>query len=340
MGGGTVRMTSIYRARLVVLFLAVGSLCVVVPGRAQQLPETILATQSAGVLVMPFDATAGHKSFEIVTRIGGQFSGLPVQTHWVFYAADCRHLADVLISLTEKDTVVVDPTNFSGQIQTTNPPENHAIGATVDLSGERGIVTVTAFDPQHAIAPVIVGGWTIANLATSSSFGGDAIGLSADGTLPDPAILDGGITIQTFNPATLTDSEVILIGVESDGGSVHPINRPIPGRDGAHVCCAASVSDNLEVSSSIPDVCFDCVGFTSVSAALAGPAGAALLPPGLVLGSAGFVELRNCVTAAEGGGSAPLGTDGFEQFLVALHGQTVGPFGVVIVGKYSHLAPI
>ena len=29
--------------------------------------------------------------------------------------------------------------------------------------------------------------------------------------------LDGGITIQTFNPAFLTDSEVILIGVESDG---------------------------------------------------------------------------------------------------------------------------
>src|ERR1700675_721234 len=97
--------------------------------------QTILATQSAGVLVMPFDVTTGHKSFEIVTRTGGEFSGLPVQTHWVFYAADCRHLADVLIALTEKDTVVVDPTNFQGQIQTINPAENHPVGAVVDLSG-------------------------------------------------------------------------------------------------------------------------------------------------------------------------------------------------------------
>ncbi|HEY2385675.1 MAG TPA: hypothetical protein VGK30_01835 [Candidatus Binatia bacterium] len=322
------------------MLAAAGLACVAGPAWADGLGQTILATQSAGVLVMPFDATSGHKSFQIVTRIGGQFSGLPVATHWVFYAADCRHLADVTISLTEKDTVVVDPTHFSGEIQTTNPPENHPVGATVDLSGERGIAVVTAFDPQRAIAPVIVGGWTIANLGTSSSFGGDAIGVSADGALPDPAILDGGITIQTFNPSTLTDSEVILIGLESDGGSIHPIDRPLPGADGANVCCAASVTDNLEASSSIPDVCFSCVGFTAVSAALAGPDGTALLPSGVMLDSAGFVELRNCFTAAEGGGTAPIGRDAFEQFLVALHGQAVGPFGVVIVGKYSRFSPI
>ena len=302
--------------------------------------QTILATQSAGVLVMPFDVTTGHKSFEIVSRTGGEFSGLPVQTHWVFYAADCRHLADVMIALTEKDTVVVDPTHFQGETQSTNPPVNQPVGPVVDLSGERGIVVVTAFNPSHAIAPVIVGGWTLANLATSSAFGGDALGVSADGSLPDPAILDGGITIQTFNPALLSDSEVVLIGIESDGGSVHPIDRPIKGRDGAHVCCAASVSDTLELTISIPDVCFDCVGFSAISAALAGPDGSSLLPPGLVLGSAGIVELSDCQTAARGGGTAPLGTDEFEQFLVALHGQAVGPFGIVITGKYSAFSPI
>lgn len=328
----------IHKGTFVALLAAWALVCAAAPVHAQRVGR-ILATQSAGVLVMPFDATTGHKSFEIVTRTGGEFSGLPIQTHWVFYAADCRHLADVLIALTEQDTVVVDPTNFQGQIQTINPPENHPVGAVVDLSGERGIVVVTAFNPSHAIAPVIVGGWTLANVSTSSSFGGDAIGLSADGSLPDPAILDGGITIQTFNPAFLIDSEVILIGVESDGGSVHPITRPIKGREGAHVCCAAGVSDNLEVTSSIPDVCFDCVGFTTISAALAGSDGISLLPPGLVLGSAGIVELRNCQTAARGGGTAPLGTDEFEQFLVALHGQAVGPFGIVIAGKYSHFSP-
>jgi hypothetical protein len=323
-----------------VLVVVVGLAYAVGPAEAQfQQPDTILTMQGAGVLVMPFDATTGHKSFQVVTRIGGQFSGQSVQTHWVFYAADCRHLADVMISLTEKDSVVVDPTHFSGEIQTINPPENHPVGAAVDLSGERGIVVVTAFDPQHTIAPVIVGSWTIANLTINSSFGGDALGVSPDGTLPDPAILDGGLIIQTFNPSTLTDSEVILISLESDGGSIHPIDRPLPA-GGASVCCSASVTDNLEATSSIPDVCFTCVGFTSVSAALAGPDGTALLPPGATLGSAGFVELRNCVTAAEGGGTAPLGTDAFEQFLVAWHGQTVGSFGVVIVGKYSSFSPI
>jgi len=333
-------MTRTHSGKLAAVLVAVGLVSRAAPVRAQfQLPETILSLQSAGVLVMPFDATAGHKSFQLVSRIGGQFSGQPVQTHWVFYAADCRHLADVTISLTEKDSVVVDPTHFSGEVQTINPPENHPVGGTVDLSGERGIAVVTAFDPQHAIAPVIVGSWTIANLTINSSFGGDAIGVSPDGTLPDPAILDGGIIIQTFNPSTLTDSEVVLISLESDGGSIHPIDRPLPA-GGASVCCSASVTDNLEATSSIPDVCFTCVGFTSISAALAAADGTALLPPGATLGSAGFVELRNCVTAAEGGGTAPLGTDAFEQFLVALHGQAVGPFGVVIVGKYSSFSPI
>jgi hypothetical protein len=206
---------------------------------------------------MPFDATTGRVSFEIVSRVGAPQS-TPLRTHWVFWSADCRHLADVFIALTERDTVVVDPTRLQGQTQTLNPPVNVPQGPRVDLSGEQGVVIVTAIDAGGAIAPQLVGGWTIASAATATSYGGDAMGISLDGTLPDASILDGGITIPTFNPETLTTSDVILIGLESDGSGVRPIARASDDLGGAHVCCAASVTDNLELSLFFPEVCFAC----------------------------------------------------------------------------------
>ncbi len=291
--------------------------------------------QAAGVLVMPFDTTSGRVSFEIVSRTGNGTGGLLLQTHWVYYAADCRHLADVFIGLTDVDTVVVDPTRFQGQTQTVNPPANHPQGSTVDLSGERGVVIVTALDASNAVIPQIVGGWTIASAATGASFGGDAIGISADGTLPDPTLLAGGIRIPTYDPTALTSSQVILIGLESEGGEVHPITRASAALGGAHVCCAASVTDNLEVSTSIPDVCFDCVGFAALTSALAPPGESAVLPDGVALTTAGFVHLASCRSASRGGETALVGTGDAEQFLVALHGQSLGPFGFAVTGKYS-----
>lgn len=298
--------------------------------------DDIRYAQAAATLVMPFDVTAGRVSFQIVSRIGGTFGAAPIETHWVFWSADCRHLANVIITLTELDTVVVDPTRLQGQTQTTEPPENHPQGPIVDLTGERGIAVVTVIGP--VATPEIVGGWTIANPATGASFGGDAIGL-ADGSLPDPFLLAGGVRIPTFDPACLTHSEVILIGLESDGGEVHPISRASDALGGARVCCGASVTDNLEVKASIPDVCFDCVGFTAITPELADDGISALTPPGIVLGSAGFVHLADCRSGTRDGGTAPVGTE-TPQFIVALHGQSVGPFGFVVTGKYSGAPPI
>lgn len=304
--------------------------------RAQPLAtDEVDYSAPAGVLVMPFDVTAGRVSFQIVSRIGASFGGDPVRTHWVFWSADCRHLADVFISLTDRDTVVVDPTRLQGQIQTTNPPENHPQGPPVDLSGEKGIVTVTAIHPQGGITPQLVGGWTIANPATALSFGGDAIGVSRNGSLPDAAILDGGITIPTFNPQTLTSSDVILIGLESDGSGVRPITRASDDLGGAHVCCAASITDNLESTLSVPDVCFACATFMAITPELAAAGESTLIPPGSSLGSSGFVQLAGCVSADTDGSIVPVGTGDAAQFVVALHGQSVGPFGFVVTGKYS-----
>jgi hypothetical protein len=291
--------------------------------------------QAAGVLVMPFDTTSGRVSFAIVSRTGNGTGGPLLQTHWVFYAADCRHLADVFVGLTDLDTVVVDPTRLQGQTQTVNPSVNHPQGPTVDLSGERGVVIVTALGTSGQVLPQIVGGWTIADPGTGASFGGAAIGISADGTLPDPTLLAGGIRIPTFDPTTLTNSQVILIGLESDGGELHPITRASAALGGAHVCCAASVTDNLEVSTSIPDVCFDCVGFAAFTPALASAGETALLPDGVALTTAGFVRLAACRSATGRDETAPVGTGDTEQFLVVLHGQAVGRFGFAVTGKYS-----
>src|SRR5882724_3304273 len=113
--------------------------------------------QAAGVLVMPFDTTSSRVSFEIVSRTAGGAVGPLLRTHWVFYADDCRHLADVFIGLTDVDTVVVDPTHLQAQTQTVNPPANHPQGPIADLSGERGVVIVTALDAANAAIPQIVG---------------------------------------------------------------------------------------------------------------------------------------------------------------------------------------
>lgn len=301
--------------------------------------EDIRYADAAGVLVMPFDATSGRVSFQIVSRVGGGSEGGLLATHWVYYAADCRHLADVFIDLTARDTVVVDPTHLQGQTQTLEPPfENHPQGPLVDLSGERGVVVVTAFGALRGVVPEIAGGWTIATTATSASFGGDAIGVSLDGTLPDPRVLAGGIHVPTFSPTTLTASRVIMITLEADG-DVHPITRASAALFGAHVCCSASVTDNLEFTASVPDVCFDCVDFTAITPDLAGPGEHALLPDTLALTTAGFVHLAGCRSVSTGGEIVPLGSGDTEQFLVALHGQSVGPFGFVVTGKYSRALP-
>ena len=65
-------------------------------------------------------------------------------THWSFWSESCDHLADVFICLTPRDTVVVDPTALQGQIQ--NGQDNTNTGPVINLSGEKGFVTVTAFD--------------------------------------------------------------------------------------------------------------------------------------------------------------------------------------------------
>jgi hypothetical protein len=339
-----------------------GAMTLTLSSRASaDLGGTITFTEPSETLVMPFDATTGKASFEIVSRIGG---GDPViGTHWSYWSKDCRHLADVFICLTHDDTVVVDPTRLQGEIQSPNPPVNTKTGAVINLSGEKGMLTVTAFtvdtgssglecrisDPTAVLADQIVGSWTIANTVTNSAFGHDAIGMSTQ-VFPDAATYFGDSStrlpffVQTFNPDTLEDSEVILLTVEfsefSGNGRFQGSEiGPITFADSPKVCCDASFIDNLEIQISLPDVCFDCVGFAPISDNVAEEGEVSLIPPTTSINSSGLLQLTNCEVADPAGDTdfTSIGEPASDvvQFIFAFHGQAVGPFGTIANGKYT-----
>jgi hypothetical protein len=308
------------------LLLALGA-----PVRA----HTITELQPAAVLVMPFDATDGHSSYMIVTRAGNTASPRAVSTHWVFYSADCGHLADLSIGLTENDTIVVDAAHIQSQTQQPGVPVNDAHGPIVDLTGERGVVIVTV-QPAPQVSPVqLIGSWTIADRAVGTAFGANAVGFPSF-TLPDPAPLAvDGLVIPTFDPSTLDTSQVIVIGLEQQGDSIVPISRPSKALGGAHVCCNAAITDTLETVASVPDVCFACALFAPVAPTRVPSADPPVVPAATPPASAGMIVLRACRTQGDARIPAPLGAGGFPQYLVAFHGQAVGPFGVVTSGKIA-----
>jgi len=305
-----------------------------VPATAQTSGVTV-DLQPAAVLVMPFDVTANHSSFMLVSRIGEAVPSQAVDTHWVFYAADCRHLADLSIVLTDNDTIVVDLTRIQSQRQAPGVPVNEPHGPIVDLSGERGVATVTVQPPPGVARAQIVGDWTIGDLAAGVAFGGDAVGF-ADFTLPDTAVLgDEGLIVPTFNPSALDTSAVIVIGLEQQGDSIVPIARRAPALGGAHVCCNAALTDTLENRVSVPDVCFACALFAPIAPTRLPSPDPPVVPAASAPSTAGLLYLQACRTAGEDGTPAPLGAGGFPQYLVAFHGQAVGPFGVMTSGKYA-----
>jgi len=183
-----------------------------------------------------------------------------------------------------------------------------------------------------------VGGWVIADTATNAAFGADAIGV-APNTLPDASTFLGpGIHIQTLNPERLGDSAVIILSTETSAGvpdlfadsEIGPIQRS--RSDGHHVCCAVSFTDHLEMTTSLPDLCFDAAAFQPISDLQAVAGDLPIIPPSESIAAPGILRVHGCEAATGDGGVAPLGTS-FEQFLFAIHGQSLGPFGFAVHGK-------
>ena len=329
---------------------------------AQELGGTVNTVEPAVALIMPFDVTGDRQSFELVSRVGGSDAGT-LATHWSFWSESCDHLADVFICLTLRDTVVVDPTALQGQIQVGQGNQN--TGPKINLAGEKGFVTVTAFDadsnsetcepadPETVSAtPSLVGSWVVSNTQTHATFGNVAIGIVDGQTLPAGADffptgpVAAGMFLQTYSPADLSDSEVFFIGVAFPAGNAQFAESeigPIPAAlaNGSAVCCNAQYYDNTESFVSLPDVCVTCSSSAKVSDSegLADIDLPVVIPRSVVAVSSGFVRLSNCRVGSDDGdvpiGDTTINGVDLTTFVFGFHGMAVGPYGTSTMGKYT-----
>jgi hypothetical protein len=293
------------------------------------------------VLAMPFDVTEGKSTLQEVSARGEPIGG--VTTHWSYWSERGEHLADVFICLGDGATVVVNPQRLQSQHANGNK-----VGPIIDLTGERGVTLVSTYvasppqscavsltDPDFdVVEKQLVGSWTIANHGTGVSFGGDPIGLQVT-DLPDPSLLeDGPIRVQSLRAPALVDSEVILIALESSpesgnglflGTEFGPVPRGLGMPGNPRVCCNASFTDDLSNAISVPDVCFQGVGFRPLTANAAEVGETPIIPGSVTLSSAVTLRLEHCISRDGDGTQVPLGSGDFRQFLFVFHGHAVNP---------------
>jgi hypothetical protein len=296
--------------------MTAGALCLGIGSSAQAIvfDDQYSLTQPATELVMPFDATDGKSSFLLVSNPDQVSSGASqISTHWIFWGQNCRELADVSICLTLNDTIVVDPRDI-----TSIGPNNERLGPNVNLDGERGLVTVIAYETDEdcrafsqtgAILKdsAIVGTFTIADTEAGYSFGNDAFGLFLDdsGTqvqLPDGSDVDR-YAIQTLNPEPDdVVSLVILAHLAEDDSIVRPT--------ATQARFFASFYDSLEVNTSLPDVVVGCPIFRPIA-----HGATALIPDFVTVSSAGILSLT------------PQPSLDDDSYLFGIVGQALGSFG-------------
>jgi len=287
-------------------------------------------TQPAAELIMPFDSREGKASFLLVSNINGTSSsgGAQITTHWTFWSETCDELANFSICLTLNDTVVVDPTNARAI-----GPDNSEVGPLINLTGERGLVTVTAYETnevcggfsqtgQVLVDDAIVGAFTFADTEVGYAFGNDAFGLGLNFLgnaveLPDSSVI-GSYNIQTFDPTSVEASVVFLSHLrEQSVGQVEPSN--------ANIRFATTFIDINEIPTSLPDQLVGCVEFKTVSTPDGGPAG--LIPASVDVTTSGLIRLD------------PVSGFGPSDYLYGIIGQAVGPFGASTSAKVTFEEP-
>lgn len=274
-------------------------------------------------LVLPFDSTEGHVSFLAAQNTGAA----QVSSHWTFWADVCSKLADADICLTSQDSVIIDPTTLAS-IGPDNQPTG---GGAADLSGNRGFAVVTAFATDADCNPLrgsrsrivdgaLTGSWSIAELDKNSAFGTSAIVLhrSADGfvELPDQPLLD--LDLYTWNPDTLTKSEIVLIGLRENAGERPGEVGPIGTGDSNFVHFGVSYVDTLEVAKSLAGGVVGCAAFDDVRR----------LVEGAGVQSSGFLRFSDFRPPVGGG------TAGSRMFVFGLHGWAFEGFGQMQNGIY------
>lgn len=286
-------------------------------------------TQPAAELVMPFDAREGKATFLLVSNIAGTSpsGGAQVTTHWTFWSETCNELANFSICLTLNDTVVVDPTNARAL-----GPNNEELGPIINLTGERGLVTVTAYETNSNCGDwsqtgrilkddAIVGTFTFADTTVGYAFGNDAFGLGLDFDgdaveLPDSTVVNS-YSVQAFDPTSVEASVVVLSHLrEQSVGQVEP--------NPASIRFATTFLDTLEIPTSLPDQTVGCVKFTTISST---DTAAGLIPETVDVTTSGVIRLD------------PISGFGPNDYLYGIIGQAVGPFGASSSAKVTRQEP-
>lgn len=301
--------------RIFASLLAAGALSLGLAGTASALiDDNASLTQPATELVMPFDNSYNRASYLIVSNPYASSGPLAaVTTHWTFWGADCQELANFSICLTTNDTVVVDPSNMSAI-----GPDNTPTGPTINLSGSRGIVTVTAYQTDRDCNPwdetgrqlaqeALVGTFTIADLTYGYSFGNDALGLfSQNNQVQLPSGNATRYVLQTLNPTTPPGVEAGSL-VISSWLTIDKNGLAVPSDEGKEFWLTHH--DNLEIGTSLPDVEVGCVEFNTIASAGKQP----LIPSYVTINSAGILSMWP--------------KEPSDGFLFALVGQALGQYG-------------
>lgn len=280
--------------------------------------------EAGNALVAPFDVNDGKVTFVAVSNVGDQ----KLSTHWAFWSSSCEHLVNVSVCLTPDDTVVVDPRALQAVDE-----NNDGVGPTIDLSGNSGFFTVTAFatdetcqDRARTGAPLVddtlIGTVTLADLATTASLGATPLTLGLDPTgsrteLPDLAVIE--VNAETFAPEDLEASTLYAFALEENAGDFPGELGPIAGS----LIASASYYDNMEIRTSLPDLDLGCAAALDLLSFLK-PLGGA---------TAGTLRLEDLMVLRNDGTSAePLGgsTGAFGYVF-----QALGPFGVVSTPHYK-----
>lgn len=191
--------------------LAAAMALTMLPGPAEAGVEEALGPNSDfpdNNLVMPFSSspeTGTRIGFFSISNLGPSGPGeSPVPVTWTFYDQSGEELVSVQrFILGEGGTDIVDISSVSSRAA------DGSQGPVTDLSGRSGFVVVSKDDGE----PDLIGNWSLANLASSASFGGNAAGLGFVGLLPTNGFIFG----TSFAPATLQDSLLMILGIDDFG---------------------------------------------------------------------------------------------------------------------------
>jgi hypothetical protein len=207
--------------------------------------------------------------------------------------------------LGECGTDVVDVTNVRSR--TINAQGEIVEGTPQSLAGRDGFVVVSGDEN-----PGLLGNFTMANLSTNSAFGVDATGFGTVGSLKQGGVLLG----TTFNPSTLQDNLLVILGLNSPTITSLTNGAAPPSQTVFNV--TITLVDN-SVQGTLAEVTVPVVGSALFSSLQE-------LFPGVGLNS----SLSLFVTASEGPGytGSSLDPDGDNGIgIIGYYGQAVGPFG-------------